>query len=137
MIDIQALVNAMGKAGEETRSQYHLTLGRLVAELEKADGSLSVQFEDGGAPCEPHSYRGYYSDLAFESDPKPITVSEFLDICRQSLGASFEGYKGGDFEMHEATPLWRSNYGVNSEIAIMGTAVIGDRFVLVTRDLRA
>lgn len=59
---------------------------------------------------EPHSYRGYYQDLAFE--PKEnITIAEMLMAVKGALDKTFEGYKGGDFIMNKYTDCWISHYG--------------------------
>ncbi len=58
----------------------------------------------------PHSYRGYYEDLAFE--PKAnVTVQHMLDCAKSALGKTFSGYKGGDYTMGEYTDVWLAKYG--------------------------
>ena len=112
-MDMQALVNALNKSGELERSKYHMTLGSMIAALEGMDGDAPVFFNTNDCtvgPCEAHSYRGYYSDLAFKKGPR-TTVEAFLKDCRDSLGETFQGYKGGDFVMHNDTPLWCAEYG--------------------------
>lgn len=58
----------------------------------------------------PHSYRGYYEDLAFEPC-KDSTAQEMLNYAKEALGKTYEGYKGGEFKMHEFTECWLANYG--------------------------
>lgn len=111
MLDMQKIVDAMGEAGRLQRSNYHLTLGALIKALAVANPDALVIFDTGGAPSSPHSYRGYYSDLAFETSGERMTAAHLLDTCRNALGVSFEGYKGGDFVMKENTPLWSASYG--------------------------
>ena len=67
----------------------------------------------------PHSYRGYYSDLAFEKDDGLRSVKELLDSCKSCMGQVFEGYKGGDFVMGALTPVWIAEYGCCG-VKIMG-----------------
>lgn len=65
---------------------------------------------------EPHSYRGYYDELAFE--PKAdVSVDEMIKNCEDALKRPFYGYKGGTYEMDCSTPIWLSEYGdTGSEI---------------------
>jgi len=58
----------------------------------------------------PHSYRGDYMDLAFEAvtDAK---VSDILDVLRSAVGATYEGYKGGDYRMDRWSSCWIAPYG--------------------------
>jgi hypothetical protein len=73
-----------------------MTLSELIAALEAAnpDTIVPVGFRNA------HSYRGIYSELAFEPFEN-VKVSEMLQCARTSLGASFTGYKGGSFRMGE------------------------------------
>lgn len=136
MLDIQKMLDAVSKVAADTRADYHLTLGELVEALDDAPDDMPVVFDRGGAPCRPHSYRGYYSDLSLEETPDAITVEPFRREMKETIGETFEGYKGGDFTMTEATPLWHAPYGCCGP-AIMG-AVIGDgKLVLITKDIEA
>ena len=65
-MDVQKFIDTMSETARATRSQYHVTLGAMIAELEKLDYDRPVEFAAGGSPRRPHSYRGYYSDLSFE-----------------------------------------------------------------------
>lgn len=134
-MDLQKLVNAMNDMASETRGQYHLTLGGLAEALKGAKPDAQVRFEDGYFPGNPHSYRGYYSDLAFERVPSPTTVKDFLREVEDAIGSTFEGYKGGDFRMHSKTPLWVSNYGSASGVGIMGFRMEDDHFVLEEKQI--
>lgn len=111
-MDMQKFVDALGKAGEQTRSDYHLTLGALIRKLEAIeDKSLPVAYLDGGYPDEANSYRGYYSDLSFDRTNEAVSVEKFLATAKAALGETFTGYKGGEFKMHDKTPLWCAEYG--------------------------
>lgn len=85
-------------------------LRELIAalECEDPDKVLPIGF------AHPHSYRGYYGDLAFERENN-ITVGRILIDANRSLGQTFQGYKGGDFTMHEYTKCWLANYGQTGE----------------------
>lgn len=52
---------------------------------------------------DPHSYRGYYDELAFE--PMDTTIQEMLEACENADGKTYHGYKGGDFEMDGDTEV--------------------------------
>lgn len=132
-MDMQKLIEAMGTAARNERSHYHLTLGGMIAALEKVTPDTAVEFDRGGAPTDPHSYRGYYSDLSFETGPA-TTAGELLKICREALGSTYESYKGGDFTMAENTPLWAASYGCCGP-AIIAATVSGSRMILVTKDI--
>ncbi|WP_104662820.1 hypothetical protein [Ensifer adhaerens] len=136
-MNLQALVDAMNEASSRERGNYHLTLGALVEALSAAEPEAIVVFDFDAAvsPSAPESYRGYYSDLSFPPASSPITAGELLKEARDAIGNTFEGYKGGDFTMHDETPLWASAYGSASGIAIMGMTRVGDRYVLTTKQI--
>lgn len=62
----------------------------------------------------PHSYRGYYQELAFEP-LEHATVKEMLVCARSALGKTFEGYKGGSYTMGPHTTVYLSEYGTTGE----------------------
>jgi hypothetical protein len=82
-----------------------MNLGELIAELERMPQDLVV---DGFS--NPHSYRGFYDDLAFEP-ASGVTIGAMLRDCRSALGATFQGHKGGDYEMGEYTICWLAEHG--------------------------
>lgn len=137
-MDLQKIFDAMGSMERASRSNYHLCLGQLIEELSAIPGDAPVRLDylPEQGPGEPGSYRGYYSDLAFEFGP-PTTVSAWLSDSRKTLGKTLEGYKGGDFLMGADTPLWVSNYGDNSGRAIMGLVVVDGEVVVQTLDTHA
>lgn len=80
----------------------HLGLGQLIERLAAEpdqDRRVSIGFNH------PHSYRGDYWELAFEIALN-VTVSEMLAAARSALGATFQGWKGGNYTMGEHTGLW-------------------------------
>lgn len=79
----------------------HLYLSALIGRLEAEDPAkrVPVGFH------KPHSYRGYYVDLAFEV-ARNVTVAEMLTAARSALGATFQGWKGGDYTMRDYTSCW-------------------------------
>ncbi len=119
-MDLQKLVDSMNEVSRQTRGRYQMTLGPFIEALENLPPDLPIKCSDGTTPGEPASYRGYYSDLAFEPDGGDVSTGDFLAVVKTALGQTFEGYKGGDFVMAEDTPLWVSGYGMCSNLAIMG-----------------
>ena len=74
-----------------------MTLGELIRALEKEpDRQLEVGFGN------PHSYRGWYEQLAFEP-MEDTTVAAMLREARGALGVTFTGWKGGEYQMSEHT----------------------------------
>lgn len=133
-MDIQKMVDAMSASMRGTRSDYHVTLGSLIKILEGSDITSLVTFSDGKTPGSEDSYRGYYSDLAFDNSDEPKTVAQFLEQVKKALDKSYTGYKGGDFIMDASTPLWRAEYGSCGE-AIISAQDIGGKLILITKQL--
>lgn len=97
-------MNSTHAQWQRERAASQMTLGRLIDRLETLPPGTMVDL------AKPHSYRGYYDDLAFDRGDK-IPVAEALKLCRGAMGEVFEGYKGGDFQMGRNTPVWRASYG--------------------------
>lgn len=87
-----------------------MTLGELIAALEAEDPAKVV----ARGFTHPHSYRGYYHDLAFEPD-RNVTVGEMLADAYSAVGETYEGWKGGDFTMGRSTDVWLSYEGCCSD----------------------
>lgn len=83
-----------------------MTLAELITALEAADPDRVVPH----GFTNPHSYRGYYDELAFEPAAN-VTVADMLDDARSALGSTYEGWKGGDFTMRGHTDCWLSEEG--------------------------
>ena len=85
--------------------------------LENLIHALEQEYESKIVPMgfnNPHSYRGYYEDLAFEP-AENVTVGEMLKCAKEALGQTFSGYKGGDYTMKKYTTVWLANYGDTGE----------------------
>ena len=109
-MDIQAIFDARSKTWRQERSESQLTLGDLIAALEQMPPETPVNFDA------PHSYRGYYCDLAFERSMETVFASQALSVCKsECLGKVFTGYKGGDYVMSKTTPVWIASYGCCGE----------------------
>jgi hypothetical protein len=78
----------------------------LIAALKELPQEAAISFGFG----EPDSYRGYYDQLAFA--PKAnTTIGDMLRMAEKALGATFYGYKGGEYTMHEYTDCYIAEYG--------------------------
>lgn len=79
-------------------------------------------------PGELHSYRGSYDQLAItpkgpmETSHEAVKVSDFLARLKAAIGQEFTGWKGGEYEMRESTPVW-----VDVPRNCSGTAIVGIR----------
>lgn len=124
-MDIQKMFNAVS----------NLSLGSLIANLGASPEDKPVFLDSGGSVNRPHSYRGYYSDLALRPTEDAVTAGALLAECQAVLGTTLEGYKGGDFLMDEETPLWVSNYGTSSGLALTGVVDAGNKLILVTKQI--
>lgn len=103
---------ARGSHEPEERSM-NLTLGDLVKRLEqemKRDPGRTLVL----GFARPHSYRGDYSELAFEPATN-VAVRQMLADARSALEEIFEGYKGGEYRMGEYTAVWLARYGETGE----------------------
>ena len=85
----------------------------LIEWLEKQNPKAVVPYGFGL----PHSFRGYYQDLAFEPTGEAC-IGDMLAYARGALGVTFEGYKGGEFTMSEYTECWISPYGTSDKVAL-------------------
>lgn len=123
---LQVLMDGMSSKWQEKRSQSQITLGKLIETLKSLDPNRFIQ-----GIVEPHSYRGYYSDLSFEPTEEKQTVENALKIAKECLGEKFIGYKGGDFYMTKNTPLWIAHYGYTAD-RLMGLDTTGNVITLIT-----
>lgn len=103
---LQAMVDGMSAAWQKGRAQSQMTLGGLIEALgQLPKGSTISGFGH------PQSYRGYYCDLSFTPESREEPVADLLSRCRESMGQTFTGYKGGEYVMGESTPVWIAEYG--------------------------
>lgn len=84
------------------RSKTQMTLGQLIERLRQLKRRDSLAIISIGYP---HSYRGYYSDLAFERGGTK-SVGKALEEAEDCLGRKFYGDYGDEYRMGEDTPLW-------------------------------
>lgn len=85
-----------------------MNLGELIEILESCN--LSKTVEGFGSP---HSYRGYYDELAFE--PMTTTIRAMLEAAKSAVDEVYRGYKGGSFEMNNDTDIHLAYEGCTGE----------------------
>lgn len=116
--EIHAAVRAM------SRNKGNLTLGEFIKKLQDVeDKKTQVRFDFGGlVPSDLDSYRGFYDHLAlgWKKDYETCHVEDLLSGALTAVGATYTGYKGGEFIMDESTPLWAALYGRSTGTAIVG-----------------
>ena len=105
-MNLQDMVDGMNARMQRASAESQMTLGGMIAALEAMPDNAVVANLDAA-----HSYRGYYSDLAFSQQDGVRSASSLLGLCRAAMGVVMEGYKGGDFQMGAMTPVWVANYG--------------------------
>lgn len=109
-MNLQQMIDGMIVEWQRERASSQMTLGKLITILgEMPPETKVVNLHD------PHSYRGYYCDFAFERGEGTITAAELLTECKEAMGQVFMGYKGGDYVMGAKTPVWIANYGCSGE----------------------
>ena len=84
----------------------NMRLGTLIEWLEQQDPDLIVKDGFGS----PHSDRENYSELAFTPEPE-ANLGDMLKHAKSALGATFTGYKGGEYTMEEYTSVHIGEYG--------------------------
>lgn len=88
----------------------YIDLGGIIARLEREDPErvLPIGFAN------PHSYRGYYDQLAFEP-VADIKIGDMLTAAKYAVGRTFQGWKGGDYTMSEHTECWIATEGTSGD----------------------
>lgn len=83
-----------------------MTLGQMIGLLQKLpeDFVFPYGLRDG------HSWRGHYTELAFEAAGE-MTALEILKEAKYCVDETFTGYKGGDFKMTPDTPVHIDAWG--------------------------
>ena len=59
----------------------------------------------------PHSYRGHYGQLAFETVQGLQPIEDAIQVVQSAIGKTFHGYKGGTYVMLDDTHVWFARYG--------------------------
>jgi hypothetical protein len=104
-----------------------MNLATYISTLEAFNSTTPVVFAHGGIPTRLVSWRGSYDELSLDWDMEPRTpptVEELLADARNALEKTFTGYKGGQYRMHETTPIWADPWGECLYNAITGFSVV-------------
>lgn len=122
-----------------------LTLGQLLEKLEAIEPKhYDVVFDFGGLiPDYFESYRGDYSHvcLNFEMPYKnweytpSVNVHQMIEKVKDTIGEYKSGWKGGDYFMHEDTPVWVALGGMSPGSYLHDVKLSGCRIYLVTRNI--
>ena len=81
--------------------------------LQELIDALAAADQDYIAPLgfgHPNSYRGNYSCVAFTPEEN-VTVAWMLEHAKSALGATFEGWKGGEYTMDKYTDCYIAHDG--------------------------
>ena len=86
-----------------------LDLGELIEILEQEQKKSPGRVVKLGIG-EPHSWRGDYSELAFEPK-KDVTIDKIVSDAKAARNSEFCGYKGGYYKMTENTYVYLDYWG--------------------------
>jgi len=99
-----------------------ITLGELIQALYLIDENAEIDL------ASPHSYRGYYNELALEPRwSKAWILREELETI---IDTELTGWKGGEFLMESSTPVWVAYEGSTGQQLID----IGIRGNIITKE---
>ena len=87
-----------------------MVLKELIEWLETHDAGIVLPY----GFHRPHSYRGFYDELAFEP-AENVTIGSMLECARAANGETYNGYKGGCYKMGEYTNVWLAERGSTGE----------------------
>jgi hypothetical protein len=137
-MDLQTYINQAMKARRQDvlSKSDQMTLGEIILKLDPVvknqknviaqyKGEATVKFDfEYFFPTAIDSWRGSYEELALnicasDSKNEPMTVSCFLQMLKDTVGKTLEGYKGGDYLMTKHTPVWVANYGNSGNTAVV------------------
>lgn len=76
-----------------------MELKELIDELRKYPPETTASRGLGN----PHSYRGWYDQIAFEM-VENTSAGAMLAAAESAVGATYTGWKGGDYTMFHDTP---------------------------------
>lgn len=112
-----------------------ISVGELIGRLNAMpdENIVKVEFLDSlYNPGDVDSYRGFYNHLFINYTEKDErTVEQVLKNLRDAIGTTFQGYKGGYYEMDWKTPIWVDEYGRAQEVGVTGVERNGD-IVIIT-----
>lgn len=92
--------------GLDPPETINMILLDIITKLQAANPNLVVPM----GFARPHSYRGDYSQLAFEPQQN-VTVAEMLASAKEADGKKYSGYKGGNYLMDGNVTVYLALYG--------------------------
>ena len=145
MMDLQTYLDNAVKAAraESMKISDQLTLGEMILKIEpllskqkdikkkyKHEATVVYDFEYL-FPKTIDSWRGSYVELAldFNSEGEPMSITEFYNMLKDTIGKEFTGYKGGEFVMGKNTPVWVANYGNSGNTAVID--IVDDEYKII------
>ncbi len=78
-----------------------MTLSSVIAGLRDLPRTAKVR----RGFANPHSYRGYYEELAVEP-AEAVSVASMIQALESAKGETFYGWKGGEYLMGDTTGVW-------------------------------
>lgn len=115
---------------------YQATIQDCIAALETLDPERALPF-----PVYVCSWRGIYAELALvcAENRGAVTVAGLIANLRSAIGQTFQGYKGGDYEMNEWTYVhlvaWSSDSDASPECAPL-LGLFADGFANVGKKIK-
>jgi hypothetical protein len=90
-----------------------MTIGGVLEKLRACAKDKEVRYDFCGLyPTKLCSSRGFYDEAAIGFDVNVVTVEEMISDLECAIdGRTFTGYKGGEYEYTEETPLHVDEYG--------------------------
>lgn len=112
-----------------------MTLGAFVKAVAAANPKQPVYFDWCRlTPTKFGSYRGYYDQLALGVALEGnVTAGALAEAAQRAVGATFEGWKGGKYQMTRSTPLWVDNPGEATGTQIVGVRDDGWALIIQTK----
>jgi hypothetical protein len=84
----------------------HMTLMDLIVRLRELDEHVVVNLAGG-----IYSYRGFYERGCVSPDVRGTEAWVLSDILAADLGGTMQGWKGGDFPVHDEVPMYVAEWG--------------------------
>ena len=105
----------------------------LISLLEAQPQDNIINFDFCRAvPSKIDSSRGSYNELALGFDFQHRNVSDVLKMCKDAVGETYYGYKGGEYKMDKTTPVWVDNYGEWTSTKITGIYDLGYGYSIIS-----
>lgn len=114
------------------------TLGQLRDALAPTPARYGIYLRRGALEVTPLgfiSWRGRYEEVSINwSENKhsaPLDCYAMYERTEEAIGDAMTGYKGGDYIMSRATPVWADAYGIYEGFAVYGLKEIGKDVVIL------